>query len=180
MAKERGILSSLLWWTTFFILWYAGITMWLAALISFFVGWILGRSIERLGIAFIGYKITPKQLIMDLPVDFSLSKRKRLLSLVIPIRQENVRAEIRYYHEETAEYPIDTMPKEAIWRENGQREILINQEGLKHIANILTYPDGKPATIDGKLLPPKFTADIRIKGARSKERAHFRIPSEVN
>ena len=81
--------------------------------------------------------------------------------------------------EETEDYPVDTMPREAVWRENGQKEILVNQEGRKHIA-VLTYPNGKPVTIDGIPLPSKFTVDIRIKGAGNKQRDHFQIPLEVN
>ena len=165
-----------LWLICWLILWYFGFAMWLSVLIGFFIALILGGLLRKFGYNIIKYDIKKGgQLLIDLPIKFTMPFWKKFLSFFVPVKPETLKTEIRYLYKGG-----NTWPHEAIWKETKGTEITITEERVAHIA-IWQYENHQMVTLAGKLLPSKFSVDVRIKRVSDdKIRTHFTIPLEVD
>ena len=175
LNRDHDCLFVLLWWTVTALLWYIGVAVWVSIIIGALVGWVLRGILIQIGGIAIPYKITHGQVIMEMPIYFRMPLWRKLLIVLLPVKPEILKAEIRCLYEGS-----DTWWEETLWKETKSSEITIMEERTAHIS-VLQYNEKQALTIEGKPLPSKFSLDVRIKRvSNGKPIAPFTIPLEIN
>lgn len=149
--------------------------MWASLILGAIISWLLRGILQQLGAAISAYDISIDHQAIDYwPIKFTSGWRRRLLLILLPLRQEILKAEVRYVFEGG-----DFWPNETLWRETNSPVLVVASSGIYHIA-VLRIDNGQLKTFYGELLPSRFTVDIRLKYMNGKTRKHFVVPLEVD
>ena len=121
------------------------------------------------------YKLSHSLPIDDLTIYFGLPRWKRLLSILIPLNQEKLRAEVRYKYEGQERW---TFPVNAVWEDTGGTYTIVDDVGVRRIRVLRLLNNGQMLPLnEDKPLPSRYTLNIRlIRQAGEKIIANFTIP----
>jgi len=171
------LLFLLLWLAVASWLWYIGVAMWVSLILGAIISWLLRGILQQLGAAISAYDISIDHQAIDYwPIKFTRGWRRRLLSILLPLRQEILKAEVRYVFERG-----DFWPNETVWRETNSPILAVASSGIYHIAVLQIDKDnGQLRTFYGETLPSRFTVDIRLKYLNGKTRKHFVVELEID